>query len=153
MRGGRHLLGLVDAPRLDETYIGADRNAWLIRNGKRSSLRTSGCTHLAEARLSSTDPAMFVESASLAFDRLRRSARTTRYGHDAYAYARLAAGSIDLVVESGLKPHDYNALIPLVTGAGGVIADWAGTQDYAGGNVIAAATPELFAEAKDYFAA
>jgi histidinol phosphatase-like enzyme (inositol monophosphatase family) len=153
MRGGRHLLGLVDVPRLDETYIGADRNAWLIRNGKRSSLRTSGCTHLAEARLSSTDPAMFVESASLAFDRLRRGARTTRYGHDAYAYARLAAGSIDLVVESGLKPHDYNALIPLVTGAGGVIADWAGTQDYAGGNVIAAATPELFDEAKDYFAA
>ena len=52
-----------------------------------------------------------------------------------------------------MKPHDYNALIPLVTGAGGTIADWRGGQEYEGGNVIAAATPELFEEARVYFAA
>ena len=67
-----------------------------------------------------------------------------RFGHDGYAYARLAAGSLDLVVECGLKPHDYNALIPVVRGAGGVIGNWQGGNDFAVGNVIAAATPQLF---------
>lgn len=150
MKGQHHLLGVVDVPCLNETYVGTSKEAWLLQDGERIELRASGCTRLVEARLSTTDPAMFEESAPIAFDRLRREVRTTRYGHDAYAYARLAAGTIDLVVESGLKPHDYNALIPLVTGSGGVIADWEGEQDYAGGNVIAAATQELFVEARAY---
>ncbi len=89
---------------------------------------------------------MFEDSRS-AFDALRREVKTIRYGHDGYAYARLADGSIDLVIETGLKPYDYNALIPLVSGAGGFIADWRGGQDYIGGKIIAAATRELYDEA------
>ena len=150
---GEPVLGLVDVPCLDETYLGVDGAAWLIRNGRREKLRTSGCPRVSEARLSTTDPAMFEGGGAAAFERVRRAARTVRYGHDAYGYARLAAGTIDLVVESGLKPHDYNALIPLMTGAGGMIADWHGGQKYEGGKVIAAATPELFEEARVYFAA
>jgi myo-inositol-1(or 4)-monophosphatase len=73
--------------------------------------------------------------------------RVARYGHDAYGYARLAAGSLDLVIESGLKPHDYNALIPVIAGAGGYIADWRGGTDFARGDVIAAATRQLYDEA------
>ena len=71
----------------------------------------------------------------------------TRFGHDAYAYARLAAGGIDLVIESGLKPHDYNALIPVVRGAGGHLGDWRGGNDFSRGAVIAAASRELYEEA------
>ena len=75
---------------------------------------------------------------------LRRSVRVTRYGYDAYAYARLAAGTIDLVAESGLSPHDLNALVPVVRGAGGVIGNWRGGTDLSQGQILAAATPELF---------
>jgi myo-inositol-1(or 4)-monophosphatase len=46
-----------------------------------------------------------------------------------------------------LKPHDYNALIPVVRGAGGMIGDWAGGSDFSAGKIIAAATPELFEQA------
>jgi fructose-1,6-bisphosphatase/inositol monophosphatase family enzyme len=77
----------------------------------------------------------------------------TRYGLDAYAYARLAAGSIDLVAESGLKPHDYNALIPVVRAAGGVIGNWRGENDFSEGQVLAAATWDLFDEAVGVLAA
>lgn len=150
---GAPILGLVDVPCLDETYVGTRGEAWVIHQGQRSPLRTSGCTRLDEARLSTTDPDMFGGSAADAFQLLRSATRTVRYGHDAYAYARLAAGTIDLVVESGLKPYDYNALVPLVRGAGGTIADWQGTQEYGGGNIIAAATAELFEQARAYFAA
>ena len=48
------------------------------------------------------------------------------------------------MVECGLKPHDYNALVPVVRGAGGVFGDWRGGSDFANGNVIAAATPQLY---------
>jgi myo-inositol-1(or 4)-monophosphatase len=73
--------------------------------------------------------------------------RTTRYGYDGYAYARVAAGTLDLVIEPALKPHDYNAVIPVIRAAGGVVGDWRGGSDFSDGNVIAAATPELFVAA------
>jgi len=153
LKDGVPVLGYVDAPALDETYVGFAGQAIMSCKGERTTIRTSGCTSLAKARLSTTDPALFDATAAEAFERLRSSAQTVRYGHDGYAYARLAGGSIDLVVESGLKPYDYNALIPLVTAAGGVIADWRGVQEYAGGKIIAAATQELYDEALGYFEA
>lgn len=141
---GEPMLGLIDAPALDERYAGWGGECWLSSSGARASLRVSGCTNLAEARLSTTDPFLFVDRAADAFDQLRTAVRTTRYGHDGYAYARLAAGTLDLVVECGLKPHDYAALIPVVRGAGGVFGDWFGGSDFSAGDVIAAATPELY---------
>lgn len=151
LKAGAPVLGLVDAPCLDETYVAFEGQAWICRKGERSEIHSSSCTRLSDARLSTTDPALFEPSAAEAFERLSRGARTTRYGHDAYAYARLAAGTLDLVVESGLKPHDYNPLIPLVSAAGGVIGDWRGGQAYAGGKLIAASTRELFEQALSYF--
>lgn len=133
-------LGLIDAPRLGERYVGDCKTALLGE----SALRTSGCRSLAEARLSTTDPFLFLDEEADSFGAIRARVRTTRYGHDGYAYARLAAGSIDLIVESGLKPYDYNALIPVVRGSGGVIGDWSGGSDFSGGRVVAAATQELF---------
>ena len=38
----------------------------------------------------------------------------------------LAAGHLDLVVETELKPYDIAALIPIITGAGGVVTNWEG---------------------------
>jgi myo-inositol-1(or 4)-monophosphatase len=132
---GAPVVGLIDAPALDERYLGF---------AGAGGLKASDCRRLAEARLSTTDPYLFAGAEAEAFERLRRTARLTRYGLDAYAYARLAAGSIDLVAESGLKPHDYNALIPVVRAAGGVIGNWRGEADFSEGQVLAAATPELF---------
>ena len=128
LEDGRPVLGIIDAPALDERYAGPD-----------AEHATSGCTALAEARLSTTDPYLFSGSETEAWDRLRRPARTTRYGLDAYGYARVAAGSLDLVIEAGLKPHDYNALNPVVRAAGGAIGNWEGGDDFSSGRVIAAA--------------
>jgi myo-inositol-1(or 4)-monophosphatase len=133
LEDGRPVLGIIDAAPLDERYCGPSRER-----------TTSGCTKLAEARLSTTDPYLFSAPEAEAWDRVRRQARTTRYGLDAYGYARVAAGSLDLVIEAGLKPHDYNALIPVVRAAGGAIGDWGGGEDFSAGRVIAAASQELY---------
>jgi myo-inositol-1(or 4)-monophosphatase len=50
------------------------------------------------------------------------------------------------VVESGLKRHDWAALVPVVRGAGGVIGNWRGEKRLRRGQVVAAATPQLFEE-------
>ena len=144
---GKPSIGLIDAPRLGERYLGDCARTALISAGGETFLSTSGCERLADARFSTTDPFLFRGAEADAFAELQRRVRTTRYGHDGYAYARLAAGSIDLVVESGLKSHDYNALIPVVRGSGGVIGNWSGGDDFTAGHIVAAATPRLFEEA------
>jgi myo-inositol-1(or 4)-monophosphatase len=132
------VIGLIDVPSLDERYLGFE--------GARG-LKASACRSLVQARASTTDPYLFTGAEAEGFERLRRSVRVTRFGLDAYAYARLAAGNIDLVAESGLKPHDYNALLPVVRAAGGIIGNWRGEDDFSEGQVLAAATPDLFGEA------
>lgn len=145
------LLGLIDAPRLDETYVGSGDEAHLICKGEQLPLSTSGCTQIAEARFSTTDPFLFGPTAG-ALQPLLAAVRVTRFGHDAYAYARLAAGDLDLIVECGLKPHDYNALIPVVRGAGGHFGDWHGANNFGPGNVVAAASRELYDAAVELLA-
>ncbi len=135
---GAPVLGLIDVPTLDERYLGY---------AGAPGLKASGCRTLTDARLATTDAYLFSDAERAGFDHLRRGARVTRYGLDAYAYARLAVGSIDLVAENNLKPHDYLALIPVVRAAGGVIGNWRGEDVYEEGQVLAAATPELFEEA------
>lgn len=147
MENGRPTLGLVDAPRLDELYLGFGGAARLRRGGEERAIATSGCARLAEARLSTTDPFLFAGAEAEAFARLRGAARLTRFGFDAYAYARLAAGSIDLVAESGLKTHDWAALLPLIRAAGGIVGNWRGEEDFSEGQILAAATPALFEQA------
>ena len=138
---GEHVAGMIDLPALDETLLGL--GGVTTRNGV--AVRTSGCESLAEGRLSTTDPYLFADPTP--FDRVRKAARLTRFGLDALAYARIATGDLDLVIESGLKPHDYDALVAVVRGAGGVIGNWEGGSDLSEGAVVAAASQALYDEA------
>ena len=60
----------------------------------------------------------------------------------------VALGQLDLVIESGLKLHDFAALVPVVEGAGGRMCDWRGDALGASsdGRVIAAGDPRLIDE-------
>ena len=64
-------------------------------------------------------------------------------GGDCYNYALLATGFVDVVCESGLKLHDFAALVPVVEGAGGTMCDWNGEPLHAGsdGHVLAIGDP------------
>ena len=137
----RHVAGMIDLPALDETLVAVD--GVTMRNG--TAVRTSGCVSLAEARLATTDPYLFADRAP--FERVREAARLTRYGLDALGYARVATGDLDLVVENGLKCHDYDALVAVVRGAGGTIGNWSGGDDLSQGDVVAAASRALYDEA------
>lgn len=140
LRDGEHVGGMIDLPALGERLVGL--NGETRRNGV--EVRTSGVEQLAEARLSTTDPHLFEGAEWDGFERVRAETRVTRYGLDAMAYARVATGDIDLVIENSLKRHDYDALIAVVRGAGGHFGDWRGGNDFREGRVIAAATRALY---------
>ena len=144
LEDGAPTLGIIDAPRMDELYLGDAEGTRLVTGSGERPLRCSGCERIDEARFSTTDAYLFEGAERDAFERIRASARLTRYGLDAYGYARLAAGSLDLVVESGLKRWVYEALIPVVRGAGGIVGNWRGEPDFSAGRIVAAATPALF---------
>ncbi|MBL8537087.1 MAG: histidinol-phosphatase [Hyphomonadaceae bacterium] len=138
---GQPLLGVMDQPYLDERYRGwtsaESRGATCSARGVTRPLQTRACANLEAAILSTTDPYLFHGPEAQNFARVRDRVKLTRYGFDCYAYCMLAAGHIDCVVESGLKPFDIAALIPIVTGAGGGICSWNGGDASAGGRVLA----------------
>nr|KAJ0186905.1 hypothetical protein LSAT_V11C900499270 [Lactuca sativa] len=105
-----------------------------------------------------TSPHLFSGDAVVAFARVRDKVKVPLYGCDCYAYALLASGHVDLVVESGLKPYDFLSLIPVIEGAGGVITDWKGnelswvassTSKPTSFNVVAAGNRQLHQQAVD----
>lgn len=143
---GKPILGLIDMPMLGERWTGVAGGTAML-NGQ--ACRTSPCQRLEQAILYSTSPDIFNKTELAAFDTLSRAVRMRRYGGDCYSYGLLASGHIDLVVEAGLQPYDYLALMPVIESAGGVISDWAGKPlglD-SDGRVVAAATPQLHRQA------
>jgi len=139
---GKPVLGVIDQPILRERWVGAIGYETKM-NGK--PVKTRACAALGEATLFASSPDMFEGAAAAAFERLRSSVRLTRFGADCYAYGLLAAGFVDLVVEAGMKPYDYCALVPVVEGAGGVITDWQGKalSLHSDGRVAASGDPRL----------
>jgi histidinol phosphatase-like enzyme (inositol monophosphatase family) len=145
---GRAEAGLMAQPFTGETFLGLPGETLLLRGEQSEKLRTSAVTRLAEAKLSATAPEMFETAAEIAAWRaVSSAARMVRYGLDCYAYCLLAAGHIDLVVEANLKNVDIAPLVPIIANAGGIVTTWDGGPPEQGGNCLAAATPELHAEA------
>lgn len=144
---GDAVVGVIDQPVLDERYVGSAEGAFFHRSHSVTPISVSSCAELREAVIATTDPFIMTPSEQGAWTHLRHTARITRYGLDAYAYARLAAGSIDLVAETGLAPHDTAALIPVVRAAGGVACDWRGAPAKPGGQIVCAASERLLEQA------
>lgn len=148
VRDEKAVAGIIDQPYLRERYVGAPGGTVFVdASGDETPVKTGACERLTDAILSTTDAFIFNAPERGAFEHLRATARLTRYGLDAYAYARLASGTIHMVAESGLAPHDVAALIPVVENAGGVITDWRGQPATLGGQIVAAANQDILDEA------
>ncbi len=144
---GAPILGVMDQPYIDERFRGVTtgdlRHASLTARGQTRALQTRPCPALNEAILCTTDPYLFHDAEAHAFARARGAAKLTRYGYDCYAYAMIAAGGVDAVIESGLKAFDIAALIPIVAGAGGGVCGWDGGDASQGGRMLAYGDPRV----------
>ena len=130
---GVPVIGVIDQPYMKERYVGWTTGAEL--NGK--PIKTRSCSSLANATISTTDPDLFNEADRKKFDNILKQSRLVRYGLDCYAYAIVASGFMDAVLETGLQPYDMMALIPVVRGAGGVATSWSGGAPGPNGELLA----------------
>ncbi|WP_297322181.1 inositol monophosphatase family protein [uncultured Bartonella sp.] len=146
VKSGSAIAGMLAQPYNNEIFYSCGKGSYLFTflDGRHMKLSTSGCTLLDKATMFSTAPELFKGKAAKGFKELCNKVQLTRYSADCYAFAMLACGFVDLVVETGLKPYDITALIPIVEQAGGVIKQWDGNAAENAGNIIAAATPQLY---------
>ncbi|MDK3018134.1 histidinol-phosphatase [Pseudodonghicola flavimaris] len=140
-------LGIIDQPYTGERFIGSPEGALLRTAAGDRPLRTRSTATLEEALLFTTFPEVGTPEERAGFEAVSARARLTRYGMDCYAYALLAAGHIDLVIEAGLNPYDVQGPIAVIEAAGGVVTDWQGGRADQGGRLVAAANPTLHAAA------
>jgi myo-inositol-1(or 4)-monophosphatase len=155
MHNGVPAYGMMSQPFTRERFFGDGKRSrlrtlspmrgetppseWALR-----TLRARSCAELAKATVMTTSPALIKDDADrAAYLKVEGQARLVRYGADCYAYCALAAGFVDLVIETNLKPHDIVALAPIVEGAGGVITTWDGESVAKGGRIIAAGDPRM----------
>ncbi|WP_176082858.1 histidinol-phosphatase [Martelella sp. HB161492] len=146
-RNGRAFMGLMDQPFTGERFFADGEMTHYAGPGGDVTLKTRDCGGLANATLFTTSPRIMEARALERYNRLENEVRLARYGTDCYAFAMVAAGHVDLAVESGLKPYDIAALIPLIEQAGGVITSWSGGRPEQGGDIVAAGSAGLHAEA------
>ncbi len=141
---GKAVAGLMAQPFIGETFIGLPGGAFYRRGDTLAPIKTSGVTELKQAKVTATSPDIFELAGTTAgLARLRAATLQLRWGLDCYGYCLLAAGHIDIVAESALKNVDIAPLIPIIENAGGVVTTWDGGRAEAGGDCVAAATPEL----------
>jgi len=147
MRFGEPVFGLMHQPFTRERFSG-DGGAARYRGplGSRS-LRVRACANLADAILFTTSPLLMNEADRAAFARVEKKAKLSRYGGDCYAYCMVAAGLVDLVIETEIKPHDIVPLIPIITGAGGIVTTWENGPAQDGGRIVVAGDARVHAAA------
>jgi histidinol phosphatase-like enzyme (inositol monophosphatase family) len=141
--------GVMLQPFTGEMWIALPGEARYCRGAETTRLGASSVVDLAQAKLTSTSPDLFEGGSGVVqqqWDAVRARALTVRYGLDSYGYCLLASGHVDLVVEAGLKNVDIAPLIPIIENAGAVVTAWDGGPAIDGGNIVAAATPELHAQ-------
>lgn len=144
---GEAVAGLMSQPFTGELYFADGEASYYEGPGGNRVLQCRKTTDLGEATLFTTTPALFAGAKREAYDRLEQSVRLARYGVDCYAFAMVAAGFVDIAVDAGLQSYDIVALIPIIEQAGGVVTRWDGGPAEAGGDIIAAGSPELHAAA------
>jgi myo-inositol-1(or 4)-monophosphatase len=146
-RFGEPVFGMMHQPFTRERFSGDGHAARYRGPAGDRDLRVRECRNLRDAMLFTTSPLLMNEADRAAFARVEAKVRLSRYGGDCYAYCMLAAGHVDLVIETELKAHDVMALIPIIRGAGGVITTWEGGDAKVGGRIVAAGDARVHKQA------
>lgn len=140
-------VGLIDQPYISERFVGTDGAAFLQGPMGHRRIRTRVARPLQEAVLFTTFPEVGTAQERAGFETVAGQVKLVRYGMDCYAYALVAAGQADLVIEAGLNAYDIQAPIAVIEAAGGIVTDWQGGPAHNGGRALAAANAEIHAAA------
>lgn len=140
------VFGIVDQPYIQERFVGGLGHSFVNGPMGMRSLGTSQVATLDQAIIMTTFPEVGTDQEAKGFHSIASQAKLVRYGMDCYAYALLASGQVDLVIEAGLNAYDIQGPLAVIEAAGGSVTNWSGGPAFDGGQVIAAANPKLLAQ-------
>jgi myo-inositol-1(or 4)-monophosphatase len=152
MRFGEPVFGMMNQPFTREKFSGDGGGARYRGPGGDRDLHVRQCAALSEALLFTTSPLLMNKSDRADFVRVEDAVKLSRYGGDCYAYCMLAAGQIDLIIETEIKPHDIVPLIPVIIGAGGTVTTWENGPAQAGGRIVVAGDARVHKAATELLA-
>lgn len=139
--GNDHEIGMIDQPYLNERFIGTKIGSTM----NDTPIKCRPCDSIFNATISTTDPLQLFKNDDEQdrFFRVAAGAKMMRNGYDCYAYAMVAMGFMDVVIEAGLEAYDIQGIIPVVEGAGGIVTNWQGEKVTEGGQVVACGDKRL----------
>jgi myo-inositol-1(or 4)-monophosphatase len=145
-------IGVMHQPFVGDLFVGNPDGAWLINGETERKLKAASTRDLSTALVGTTAPHLYTDPVSArGLTAINAQCRSMRYGGDAYFFALVAAGLLDVAMDCGLQIYDIAALIPIMRGAGATVGTWTDNYPAKGGNILAAATPELYEQAGDCF--
>ncbi len=137
-RFGEPVFGMMHQPFTRERFTGDGGAASYRGPAGNRELRVRECADLSDALLFTTSPLLMNAADRALFGKVENKVKLSRYGGDCYAYCMLAAGQIDLIIETEIKPHDIVPLIPIIAGAGGIVTTWENGPAQGGGRIVVA---------------
>jgi len=132
---GEVLAGVIHLPALGETvYAARGLGCWW--NGRRA--RVSDTRTLAESRLLTCGSKLLVDNGRGGeFERVRDRCLLDRGWSDGYAYALVATGRAEIVMDPVMQIWDNAACMPCLIEAGGSFTDWNGTPTHTAKEALA----------------
>ena len=152
MRFGEPVFGMMSQPFTRERFSGDGGAAHYRGPAGKRDLHVRECASLDQVLMSTTSPLLMNKNDRAAFGKLEDKVKLSRYGGDCYAYCMLAAGFIDLIIETEIKPYDIVAIIPIVAGAGGIVTTWENGPAQGGGRIVVAGDRRVHAAALEVLA-
>jgi len=142
VKNGKPILGVYNHPILNDFLIGDNSETRI--NDNITSIRN--CDDLSKAILLTTDHLNIEKYQNKEkFDKLIQKVKLYRNWGDCYGYYLLATGYADIMIDPIMSPWDLLPLIPIITGAGGIITDYQGNDPVKGKSSIAS-SPQIHSE-------
>ena len=146
VENSKPIMGVIYQPFTGELFWGGFGKAFKkinLKSDDPQSLIVRKCRSLANAVVATSSPTIPNQLFQTSLDEIMRLSKLDRYGLDCYAYAMLADGCIDAVIEFGLQEYDIRAPEAIVLSAGGIISNLDGSYPLTGGDVIASGDPRV----------
>ena len=107
-----------------------------LRANVNKPIKVRKCESLEKAIVATSYPRSPVKNRQTKLETVLENSRLDRYGLDCYAYALLAHGQLDAVVEFGLEEYDIRAPEALILSAGGIITNLDGSYPLSEGMLL-----------------
>ena len=146
VRNNEPIIGVIYQPFTGEIFWGGFGQSYKqigVMTGNPQSLSVRQCENICDAVVATSSPIISNQRFQTSLDKIMNIAKLDRYGIDCYAYAMLADGSIDAVIEFGLQEYDVRAPEAIVLSAGGLVSNLDGSYPLTGGDVIASGDPRV----------